>query len=255
MTTLYKQGIVCSVCGTETVQTVIGSTNAFGSCDLDTRPPGMKRSTIHAWVQRCSGCGACAKNLSKVNGSAGDVVKRAGYKSQLSDTGFPEIANSFICNSMIDEYSGELVSATWALIQAAWVCDDVKSTAQAVICRKWAATMLRKTKANGQKVAQQPGVSSAILVDLLRRAGALDEAAQMAELASETCSEGVPAQVVSYQKKLIEAGDTGCHTIAEALDDADHTPLEADNADMSDVNWKMIQPFSSKRWWQFWKSH
>ena len=222
MTTLYEWKIRCSVCGTEAEQTETGSTNAFGSPDLDTRPPEMQRSTIDTWVQHCSGCGTCADDLSKVDPSAGAVVKTPDYKAQLRDAEFPELANSFICKSIIDEYGGEFASATWALIHAAWACDDAKSTPQAVACRRRAAIMLRKAEASGQEVAEQPGVSSAILVDLLRRADALDEAAEVIEKTRGSLSEDVLKQVVQYQKELIEAGDLGCHTIEEALGDDGH---------------------------------
>lgn len=246
MTTLYKQSLRCSVCGTETEQTGIGSTNTFGSPDLDTRPPEMKRSTIHAWVQCCSGCGACADDLSKVDESARDVVKRPDYAAQLRNSEFPELANFFICKSMIDEYGGKFASATWALIHAAWACDDAKSTAQAVSCRRRAAAMLRKAEANGQEVTQQPGASTAILVDLLRRAAALDEAAGVVDQAGESFSEEIFAQMLNYQKELIEAGDLDCHTIAEALGDSGHAYPNAFNA-------AKRHPVSRKRWWQFWR--
>lgn len=53
MTTLYEAKAQCAVCGTESEYTGIGSTNSFGSPDLDTRPLKMKRSTIVDWIQRC----------------------------------------------------------------------------------------------------------------------------------------------------------------------------------------------------------
>lgn len=222
MTTLYKERVCCSICGIEEEQTGIGSTNAFGSPDLDTRPPEMQRSTIHIWVQRCSGCGACARDLSKIDASAGDVIKNSDYSAQLKDLQFPELANSFICKSIIDEHAGDFKSATWALIYAAWVCDDTGSAAQSITCRRRAATMLRKAEANGQEVTKQPRASTAILIDLLRRADAFDEAVEVIGKTEGTASGDVIAQVIRYQKRLIEAGGRDCHTIAEALRDGNH---------------------------------
>jgi hypothetical protein len=106
--------------------------------------------------------------------------------------------------------------------------------------------MLRKAEANGQEVVQQPGVSTAILVDLLRRAAALDEAAKVVDQAGESFSEEVLAQMLNYQNELIEAGDIDCHTIAEALGDGGHARPNA-------FNTTMRHPVSPKRWWQFWK--
>ena len=242
MTTLCRKNIRCSVCGTETEQTEIVSTNTFGSLDLDTRPPGGKRFTIHTWVQRCSGCGACAGDLSKANACAGEVVKKQDYLTQLRDSEYPELANSFICESMIYEHGGELAPATWSLIHAAWACDDVKSTSQAMTCRRRAATMLRK-ELSAQK---QPGESTLILVDLLRRAGELEEAAELIEKGRESFSEEVFRQVADFQKGLVQAGDLGCYTIAEALGDDSHPVADASSAGERN-------PGIAKRWWQFWK--
>lgn len=246
MTTLYKEKVRCSICGTEAEQTGIGSTNAIGSRDLDTRPPEMERSTIHAWVQRCSGCGACASDLSEAGLSAGDVVKRPGYLAQLRNAEFPELANSFICKSLIDEDRGEFASATWALVHAAWACDDARSAPQAITCRRRAGSMLRKAEASGQKVAEQPGASAAILVDLLRRADALGEAAQVIENAGESSSENVLTQVMHYQKELIEAGDLDCHTIGETSGRGRRPQADA-SRDARGC------PVTTNRWWQFWK--
>ncbi len=44
MTTIYNKKITCCLCNKESEYRGIGSTNAFGSPDLDTRPPQMQRS-------------------------------------------------------------------------------------------------------------------------------------------------------------------------------------------------------------------
>ena len=242
MTTLCRKIVRCSVCGTETEQTMVASTNALGSIDLDTRPPGGKRFTIHTWVQRCSGCGACADDLSKANACAREVVKKQNYLTQLKDSEFPELANSFICESKIYEYAGELEPAAWSLIHAAWACDDAESTSQAMDCRRRAATMLRK-EVNAEK---QPGESTVILIDLLRRGDELEEAAEVIEKSRESFSEEVFRQVADFQMELVQAGDLGCHTVAEALGEGGDPVADASSAGERN-------PGIAKRWWQFWK--
>jgi len=109
-------------------------------------------------------------------------------------------------------------------------------------CRRRAATMLQK-EVSAQK---QPGESVVILVDLLRRAGELDEAAEVIEKNRESFSDDVFRQVADFQKGLVQAGDLGCHTIAEALGEDDHPVADASSATRQD-------PGTAKRWWQFWK--
>ncbi len=250
MTTLYEHTLRCAICGNETAHTVIGSTYVSGSPDLDTRPPAMQRSTIHTWVQRCLNCGACFASLNQTDACAEDVIQTPEYLAQLNNADFPELANAFLCESMIRERGGDWASATWSLIHAAWTCDDTEHTDQAMHCRKRAAAMLRKAESHDRAVADQPGASTAILIDLLRRANELCEATAVIQDNRETVSNDTIALIMDYQKALIEARDLGCHTIQEAIDanpghrktGADHLERHHDHA----------QP-ETKRWWQFWK--
>jgi len=236
MTTLHNKTTRCSVCGTEAEDTVIASTNAFGSPDLDTRPPEMKRSTIRLWVQRCYSCGNCASDLSQASACARDIIQTQEYTAQLKDSDFPELVNSFICKSIIDENGKEWATAAWALIHAAWACDDAKLSSQAIMCRRRAAAMLRKVATTDQKLVSQPGLATVILIDLLRRAGEMDEAVTVIQENRYNPSEGIMRQIIDYQMDLINAKDLDCHTIAEAISKGS-VPAQHRKA---------------KRWWRFW---
>lgn len=65
MTTTVPHHSVCGVCGGISEQTGLQSTNAFGSPDLDLRPPEMERSTMCYWVQTCPQCGYCASDIAE----------------------------------------------------------------------------------------------------------------------------------------------------------------------------------------------
>ena len=216
MTTLYKEKTRCSVCGAESGYDVIGSTNAFGSPDLDSRPPEMKRSTIFAWVQRCPECGYCASNVSKSRPGSGVVVKGKEYKGQLNDPEYPELANSFLCEAIVEQKAKDYAAATWALIHAAWVCDDSDRLAQAKVCRTKAAKMLLIAEEHGQKVAKQEGASTALLAELLRRAGRSEDAQKLIAERRGGITEDIIAQVLDFETTLLDKNDVSCHTIAEA---------------------------------------
>src|SRR4030042_1273636 len=142
MTTLSEKKVRCGVCGTKKKYTEVGSTNAFGSPDLDTRPPEMERTAITYFVQRCPKCGYCASDVSKACPEAKMVVNRIEFKNQLNDPTYPEPANSFLCTAIINRESGEFAASTMALIRAAWVCDDSGHLDQARVCREKAAELL-----------------------------------------------------------------------------------------------------------------
>ena len=162
MTTHYREAVRCSVCGVQNEFTGIGSTNAFGSSDLDGRPPEMHRSTMFAWVQRCPDCGYCASDLSISHPKAQEVMGREEYRDQMNDPAYPELANSFLCKALVDRESKEFAAATSALVHAAWACDDSHKGDQATACRKRAADMLRVAEEHGQNVADESGASTAM---------------------------------------------------------------------------------------------
>ena len=53
MTTIIEEKVICAVCGVQQTVHEMGSTSSFGAMDLDTRPPPLRRSTMHLWVHEC----------------------------------------------------------------------------------------------------------------------------------------------------------------------------------------------------------
>lgn len=217
MTTLFEEKVRCSVCGAKKKYTGIGSTNLFGSADLDTRPPEMERSTISYWVQRCPKCGYCSSDVSKACPEALTIVNAKEYKDQLNNPTYPELANSFLCRAMVDRESGDFAAATWTLIRAAWACDDSGHLDQAKACRQKAEEMLGIAEANGQKVARQEEASTALLVDLLRRSGQIEQARKVIAARRGGITDDIIARVLDLQAVLIDKNDLSCHTIIEVL--------------------------------------
>jgi Uncharacterized protein conserved in bacteria (DUF2225) len=217
MTTLYQEKIQCALCGSENTFTDIGSTNTLGSADLDTRPPEMERSTIFTWVQRCSECGYCSSDVSKSRPGSGDVVNGSEYRKQLNVQTYPELTNSFLCKAIIDREAKDYVGATWALVHAAWACDDNNQPDKASACRHKAADMLKIAEDHGQIIAEQDGASTALLVDLLRRSGRNDDAQKAIEERRTGITEDIIVRILNFQEVLVGKSDLSCHSISEAL--------------------------------------
>ncbi len=217
MTTIYKKTAKCSVCGAENEYTGIGSTNEFGSPDLDTRPPEMKRSTIFAWVKRFPDCGYCASDVSASLSGSSSLVSSDEYLTQLNDPTYPELANSFLCHALLARESGGLVAAALATMHAAWVCDDSEHPDQARSCRKQAAALFKTAEDKGQSISEQEGVTAAIRVDLLRRAGETEEARGVITSKIAKAHENVISRILDFQSTLLDQNDLGRHTIEEAM--------------------------------------
>ncbi|MEI6808701.1 MAG: hypothetical protein WCN95_08255 [bacterium] len=217
MTTLYKRKVCCSVCGTGTEFTEIMSTNTCGSPDLDTRPPEMQRSTMFAWVQRCPECGYSASDISEAAPAAEALIAGAEYRALLKDEAYSALATSFLCVAILAREVKKFGAATWALIHAAWDCDDSDCAELAGTCRKKAAEMLVLSEEHCQQVAGQDGASTAILVDLLRRSGQKEAARHVISTRRGLIKENVIIGILDYQDSLLAKNDISCHTIAEAF--------------------------------------
>jgi len=224
MTTEIREVLRCALCADESEYTIIGSTNAVGYPDLDTRPPEMRRSTIFAWVQRCPNCGYCAAEIFNPCTTARTVVASSAYKQQLNDGAFPVLANSFLCKAILDEARGDQAAATWAHIHAAWACDDAECPVQARSCRRSAADLLVQAEANGQAICNQNGLSAAILVDLMRRVGDWERARQALARPLETRLDDVVTEIFAFQSALLDMHDLSCHDVAEVIVRKKNTP-------------------------------
>ena len=216
MTTLYQEEVRCAVCDEVNTFTDIGSTNAFGSHDLDTRPPEMQRSTIYTWVQRCPACGYCARRLDEAPSKAKTVVESNEYRQQLASADYPDLANAFLCLGLVAENARAIQEAAWASIHAAWACDDAANPEAAARCRLQAVGFIRRLHEQNLTLAEQPGADQAMLTDLLRRAGCWEEALDVVDQSIAGIDNELIRSVLRYEKALIVRGDLEVHRIEEA---------------------------------------
>lgn len=214
MTTYFREDVTCAVCHKASAHNVLGSTNTFGSPDLDLRPAEMQRSTMHAWLQRCPHCNYIASDLAELAGDTA-LVSGAAYRDVLNDPGFSELARWFLAHALLFESSDPCVAAR-ARLRAAWVCDDSLQPERAVACRDLAAACFTNCKPFEDS---EPGVTQgAVFVDVLRRAGQFERAVSECD-ALLACgnAKGVLRQVLEYQRRLAERRDTAVHSVDEVV--------------------------------------
>jgi len=191
MTTYRSVNVTCAVCGTLSEQERLTSTNTMGPPDLDTRPAPMQRDTLALAIARCPTCGYCAPDLDEAPAEARAVVAAAVYLAQLHDHAFPELANTYLCWSLICETTREYHRAGWAALSAAWVCDDAvlddiaraqrTDTAYdpqpnahdmaARTCRRRAISLFLTAREYEQSFMEGAGGEELLLTDLYRRCG------------------------------------------------------------------------------------
>jgi hypothetical protein len=220
MTTLQETTWTCLLCGELAPRVIVTSTNEFESSDLDLRPGEMKRSTMVYWVVRCSNCGFVTEEAEagRIDNPASlrAEVESADYRTQLDDSHYPELANDFLCSSLLRERRGELAKAGWSALAAAWACDDSEMGEAATRCRVRAVELWRRALSQGQHVLDQPGAGQAVMADALRRAGRFEEGRAECTDALNANAPGELRAVLHYLLKLVEQGDSGRHTLEEA---------------------------------------
>ena len=217
MTTYSRETKICAVCAQPVEVTLFGSSNEFGSRDLDLRPAEMLRSTFAFWANRCPHCGYCASDISWGGQHETSVVQSDEYQAQLCNRDYPELANTFLCDSMILQAAGKLREAGFASLHAAWSCDDEGRQAEARLCRLRAVSLFEMFRASGKLVLDVPAAEFILLADLQRRSGEF-------AFAGAACEQGLAAanherlrRILRYQKYLCSVGDDAAHTIEAAL--------------------------------------
>jgi hypothetical protein len=145
-------------------------------------------------------------------------VASADYRAELKNASREKLANRFVCRALLDVAAGDLVSAGWRRLHAAWACDDAEHAEEAGVQRLAALDLFEKARAQGARAMKSvAGGDELLLADIARRAGEFERAMEFC--AAGLALEGVPAFVTSLlmlQQDLVRARDTACHTVAEA---------------------------------------
>lgn len=227
----------CALCGQSSEHLVLGSTNAFGSPDLDLRPPEMRRSTMEQWIEECPHCGYAFKTIEeKVTGidtpqrlfehveetPASQLWRRLSdeYRSVSDRTSRPEhnLVRRFLTASKVAEIAGSADDAAHYALCAAWAADDYNDQATARICRDLAADFFRAIWLETDRPSESRTVNATRLTDVLRRAKHWDEAVALSDqLLGGELDETIRA-VLAFQREASLKQDAACYTVADAIE-------------------------------------
>jgi len=202
--------IRCGVCGTESRQPPFRASPPEQPPDLDLRPGEPVRSTMARWLQQCPACGYAAPDITRAHPAAAEAVRAAPFRALLADTAIPPLARRFLAWGLVLEETGALHAAAEATLQAAWVADDLD---RPDFARSWRLDAVALWRGGPPLDAEQ----TVRVIDALRRAEAWDDAAATAVMLADSQPPEAVAQVVTLERRLIEAGDAGRHTVATAL--------------------------------------
>lgn len=213
MTTILSNRCTCAVCGATTEYTVLGSTNAFGSPDLDLRPPEMERSTMSLWVQECPSCGYVASSIEKPTTVTRGFLNSQEYLSCDGNCFKSGLADMFYKQHMICLREGNKTAAFFALLHAAWACDDNGDRDNAIKCRMLTLSLVSELITTD---AEHKDSLMLMKADILRRAERFDEL--RTEYAFVRFDDDLLDSILAFQLSLAEKGDAGCYQVADATE-------------------------------------
>ncbi len=216
MTTIFPSVVSCAVCDRDVEVIMIGSTNRFGSPDLDFRPPEMMRSTMGSWLHECPSCGYCAEALDEADAEIVAIVKGDSFRSFRSGAaGFGQPAKMFHSAAFIAAEAGKLADAFHHTLHEAWAHDDAGDSVRAGAARLNAVDLMNQVQRDGQRLFEDPGADDVVAADLFRRTGNFGRAAEVCQKALPGDCDNAIQKVLAFQLLLCEMGDTTPHTIEE----------------------------------------
>lgn len=209
MSTIRAVPCRCSVCGAESKQKFLVSTNAFGSPDLDLRPPEMQRSTMSCWLQVCPQCGYVAK---LIGGAARADREWLNSETYRTCGGIPvqnPLGKRFLKYYLTARQRQDWQAALYGAKCAAWACDDADEPQVAAFCRLLAVEAMEQLPQDAMDENLQLQK-----LDLLRRAGQFETVLQ--EGGKLRFTEPLMQKILQFQLAKAQQGDTACYRMSDA---------------------------------------
>lgn len=144
-----------------------------------------------------------------------ETLESAKFKQCLRSSDLPPLGTRFACAALLLEASGQYVDAGWEYLHVAWTLDDNRQFKESADWRNHAVNCWRSAI---DTIVMKPDLKadlSTVMVDCLRRAGRGLEALPIIDTLLGANTGPVMTRVLHYQRRLIEHGDVGRHTIDE----------------------------------------
>ena len=214
MTMISNIKIECGVCGKESMQRALLSTNSFGTPDLDFRPPGMSRNTMNTWIFECPHCGYVASRLDEKPEIDSDFIKTDKY---INCDGFEfekDLAERFFKGYLIANEKDNTRESFFNLLHCAWACDDGEDIENARKIRKLSLVYLDEMIQMGGEEKDNFVLMKA---DLLRRSGEFDRVVE--EYTDIILGDELLDKIITFQIIKARQKDDACYTVEDVNND------------------------------------
>ncbi len=212
MSYLTRMTRTCALCGKQSQFTVALSTNAFGSMDLDTRPPEMARSVLPFEIQQCPHCNYANPDIEENPlGICPSDLSASAYVRLAKNRSINSTARSYLLAGYLYEQKQKYRQAGGMYLKAAWSFDDMRNDSGAISARKKAVENIEKWLQETDEVNLE-----VMTVDLYRRIGDFEKADRTIGRLMKRELPELLASILNFERKLIGEKDTRCHRVEEA---------------------------------------
>ena len=202
----------CAICGVINEYRGLASTNSFERCgpDLDLRPPEMLRSTMPVWIQECPECGYISEDISDPSDVTKEWLKSEKYHTCDGIVFVSDLAKQFYKYYLINLEDKNPEDAFFAILHAAWACDDNDDDVNAKHCRELAIPLA--TKLIEEEYENQENIKL-MRVDLMRRVGQFNELLE--EYSSVQFDEELMNRILEFEIKKAKDKDIACYCVED----------------------------------------
>ncbi len=205
-----EKNFICSVCGKESLHTVITETDPpAGVPDLDLRPAGAPRKYMKYQVMECPHCGYCNSALNIPFYPDKKYLDSEEYRSCTGILTANTDAQRLIKKALVLAGNHSYKDAVKSWLSAAWLFDDDCDRPNAASCRRSAVRLMDDHPAafkgdNNFKI---------LMADLLRRSGEFERVIR--EYEGEAFRSQIMTAIAFFEVQLAAQGDDEAHRADE----------------------------------------
>lgn len=209
MTVINNIDQTCPVCGKQSSQKVLMSTNSFGYSDLDFRPPSMQRETMSVWLMECPECGYVDWNMNNESQIPSNFLKSDEYKGCEGHDFKKHLSEKFYRRYMIERELNDIKKCFRYLLDCAWSCDDSEDE-NADEIRKMALSYIDDIVPQD---VEEERYFLMVKADLLRRTGQFDKL--ISEFSDVVTGEDDLDAGLRFHLAKARQKDTACYTFED----------------------------------------
>jgi len=165
---------------------------------------------MYLWVQECPNCGYVSSEVSDPSSVTKEWLAGEKYSSCDGIEFSADLAKRFYKQYLINLEDKNSEDAFFAVLHAAWACDDENDEDNAKHCRELALPLVQELI---QKGHENKDSLELLKADLMRRTGRFDEL--IAQYSSLRFEDDLLDQIMAFQINKAKEKDVACYRVED----------------------------------------